>query len=214
MRRETTPEEKLLKLIKKKKEPGTPPKAEEAKAGGQAPARLDGVLKSEIFKLKMFEPAVLKNINRYLIAALGIVTLYFLADLIFVRPYRDIEKIVEKGVTSLQDGKAGALELKGAVIVKEYESYSSAVSNKNVFGPYSGGSRPADNVAVSGDISERLGLVGVITGDNPQAIIEDKKNQKTYYLNKGQSFDGYIVEEISEGKVILNSGGNKISLFL
>ncbi len=214
MRKETTPEEKLLKLIKKKKEPLAVPTTGEIKPEGQAPARLDGVLRSEIFKSRMFEPAVLKNINRYLIIALGIITSYFLADLIFVRPYRNIEKIAEKSALASL-GKPGALESKGAVIVKEYESYSSAVSNKNVFGPYSERALSgADNAAASGDISERLGLVGVVTGNNPQAIIEDKKNQKTYYLNKGQSFDGYIVEEISEGKVTLNNGGNRISLFL
>jgi len=210
MRKETNPEEKLLKLIKKKKEPPSPPKAEELKPEKPAPARLDGVLKSEIFRNKMFEPAAMKNMNRYLVIALGIITLYFLIDLIFVRPYRNIEKIVEKGALA-QGEKPGALESRGAVAVKDYGSYSSAVANKNVFGPYSAG---PDSAAASGDISERLGLVGVIAGDNPQAIIEDKKNQKTYYLNKGQSFNGYIVEDISEGKVILDSGGNKISLFL
>ena len=60
-----------------------------------------------------------------------------------------------------------------------------------------------------GDISERIGLVGIITGDKPQAIIEDKKAQKTYYMSKGQSFDGYVVEEIYDDKVIINYEGRK-----
>lgn len=212
MRKDTTPEEKLLKLIKKKKEPAESPKPEDAKPASQGPARLDGVLKSEIFKNKIFEPSALKNINKYLVIILGIGAVYFLADLIFVRPYRNIEKIIS-GDALTEPGKEKVPGSAEAVAVKGYDSYSSAVSNKNIFSPYSGG-LGGDNVAVSGDISEKLGLVGVITGDSPQAIIEDKKSQKTYYLNKGQSFDGYIVEEISEGKVILNSGGNKISLFL
>ena len=63
-------------------------------------------------------------------------------------------------------------------------------------------------------MSEQVGLVGIVAGDNPQAIIEDKKAQKTYYLNKGQSFNGYVVEEILENKVVLDYEGKKISLFL
>ncbi|MCM8781664.1 MAG: hypothetical protein NC828_01200 [Candidatus Omnitrophica bacterium] len=53
------------------------------------------------------------------------------------------------------------------------------------------------------DVKAQLNLLGVISGDNPQAIIEDKKTQKTYFLNRGSMFDDVVVKDILENKVIL-----------
>ena len=115
----------------------------------------------------------------------------------------------ETGKLRLPTAAPGA---KNTAIVKDYSAYSNASPVKTVFG---GAPAAAEDTSVTtGDISDKLGLVGIIAGDNPQAIIEDKKAQKTYYLNKGQSFNGYTVEEISEGKVMLDHEGQKISLFL
>ena len=99
--------------------------------------------------------------------------------------------------------------------MKGYSYYSNRISGRNIFGASSSIQTEAQSASGSGDAAaDTLGLVGIVPGTNPQAIIEDKKAQKTYYLNKGQSFNGYVVEEISDGKVVLDYGGRKISLFL
>lgn len=178
----------------------------------KADERISGILKSEIFKSKVFEPATLKSVNRYLVAILCILVLYFIIDLIIVRPSKNVQALLAKPVAG-ESGKSSPIETKNTAIVKDYSSYSNGVPAKTVFGPSQGGPAASEDVAAGG-ITDKMGLVGIIAGDNPQAIIEDKKAQKTYYLNKGQSFNGYVVEEISEGKVILDNEGNKTSLFL
>lgn len=68
--------------------------------------------------------------------------------------------------------------------------------------------------SVSQDFIKDLKLVGIISGDKPQAVIEDKKAEQTYYLSQGQSFGELTVEDIKEGKVILNYRGYKFELYL
>lgn len=62
------------------------------------------------------------------------------------------------------------------------------------------------------EIMGSLNLLGIITGDNNQAIIEDKTLKKTYFLYKGDSFGGLKVYDIKESAVILEYNGEKIEL--
>ena len=230
MAKETSPEERLLNLIKGKnkkaaeapvaiKAPVTAPAAAPKKPErmpaetvvSKADKCISGMLKSELFKNKFFEPVMLKTMNRYLIIILGILLLYFLIDLIVVRPSKNVQSLITK-TTAEQSGKTLPAGTKNVAAAKDYSSYSNAAPGRTVFGP--GGAAAPEDVSGSGGMAEQVGLVGIIAGDNPQAIIEDKKAQKTYYLNKGQSFNGYVVEDILEDKVVLDYEGKKISLFL
>lgn len=62
------------------------------------------------------------------------------------------------------------------------------------------------------EILGNLNLLGIITGDNNQAIIEDKTLKKTYFLYKGDSFGDLKVYDIKESAVILDYKGEKIEL--
>ena len=221
VKKDISPEEKLLSLIKGKNKkdtivttPQAPKEASVQTVMSKADERLDGMLKSELFKNKLFAPSTLKNVNRYLVVILGVTILYFVMDLIFARPYKNVQSLISKAnAPQAQNEKKSPVEPKNITVVKDYSSYSRSVPGKTVFGQSQGGPVTPEDVG-STDISEQVGLVGIIAGDNPQAILEDKKAQKTYYLNKGQSFNGYVVEEISENKVVLDCEGKKISLFL
>ena len=217
IKKDISPEERLLSLIKNKNkkealaaEPQAPKEALSGTVISKADERISGMLKSELFKNKLFEPSTLKSVNRYLVIVLAALLLYFIADLILVRPYRNVQKLISKANAPVQNEKKPPVESKDITVVKDYSSYSGSTPGRTVFGQSQG--VPED--VGSGDATERIGLVGIIAGDNPQAIVEDKKAQKTYYLNKGQSFNGYVVEEISENKVTLDCDGRKISLFL
>lgn len=244
IKKDISPEEKLLNLIKnkkphsvaaqeqifKKKSDAMPDKAPGGELSkepdvqlgkatveavvSKAGEHISGMLKSEIFRSKVFEPARLKIVNKYLLIVLGVLAFYFIIDIAFIRPYKNIQSIVAKS-GSEQDGKNPGVNNKNPISVKDYSSYSDSVSGRSVFGKAQGsGASSGEDVSTSENLPERMGLVGIIAGDNPQAIIEDKKSQKTYYLNKGQSFDGYVVEEITSDKVVLDFEGRKISLFL
>lgn len=69
------------------------------------------------------------------------------------------------------------------------------------------------NVAAR-EILKNVSLVGVISGAQPQAIIEDKETQKTYYVTPGQFIGEYQIEHIEEGKIILNYNGEKYELYM
>ena len=63
-------------------------------------------------------------------------------------------------------------------------------------------------------MTAQLTLIGVVSGDPPQAIIEDAQNQKTSFVSAGQMVRGFLVEEVHEDRVILNVNGKKIVLSL
>jgi type II secretory pathway component PulC len=70
------------------------------------------------------------------------------------------------------------------------------------------------STAVAEDFASQMNLIGIISGENPQAILEDKKTQKTYYVTKGQIIGSAQIEDIQENKIILSSQGKKFELGL
>ncbi len=98
---------------------------------------------------------------------------------------------------------------------KSYEYYLDGIKNRQIFSSQatqqeSEGAKSAVNAQMIKDLS----LIGIISGENPQIIIEDKKNQKTFYLSKGQFISEFQVEDIQEGKATLNYQGQKYELYL
>ncbi len=62
------------------------------------------------------------------------------------------------------------------------------------------------------EMLQDLNLLGVITGDDNQAIIEDKKTKRTFFLYKGDNFREFKVDDIKEGSVTLDYQGERIDL--
>ena len=62
------------------------------------------------------------------------------------------------------------------------------------------------------ELVKDLVLLGIITGDEDQAVIEDKSGEKSYFLYKGDSFKNFTVYDIKESRVILDYKGEKIEL--
>jgi hypothetical protein len=62
------------------------------------------------------------------------------------------------------------------------------------------------------EIMGQYNLLGIITGDNNQAIIEDKALRKTFFLYKGDSLGELKVYDIRNSAVILEYKGEKIEL--
>jgi hypothetical protein len=98
---------------------------------------------------------------------------------------------------------------------RPYEFYLEATQGKEIFSKPSSLEEPLKSAALADvDLTKDINLVGIIAGDNPQAIIEDKRNQKSYYLFKGQFVGEFQVEDIQEGKIILNHNGQRSELYL
>ena len=64
-------------------------------------------------------------------------------------------------------------------------------------------------------LRQHLSLVGVVSGDPKQAIIEDTQNQKTYFVAVGQEVtEGAMLREVQERRVVLELEGETFELTL
>lgn len=64
------------------------------------------------------------------------------------------------------------------------------------------------------ELARDLVLVGAITGDNPQAIIQDKRTRQTFYVYEGESVLEFKIKKIEKAVVILEHNGETIKLSL
>jgi len=202
MRENISPEEKLLRLIRGQKKSQAPapglPKPE------QQAATRPKIEFGEIFT-RLATP---QNAKILLISSFIISVLYLI--FVFIFPLfsdKNLNIAPEPSLIATQDKDD----------IKPFEAYLEGVSNRQIFkNPSSAaaGAPAGDNISVNTEIIKDISLVGVISGENPQAIMEDKKTQKTYYVTKGQYINEAVVEDIQEGKVILNYAGQKFELHL
>ena len=73
-------------------------------------------------------------------------------------------------------------------------------------------SPPQVHVPTLGELASDLTLVGVINSGELQAIIVSKKNQKTYYLNAGQTIGEIKIIRIQENRVTLGYNDQTLDL--
>ena len=62
------------------------------------------------------------------------------------------------------------------------------------------------------DIISDLSLGGIFEGQNMEAIVEDRSQQKTYFLKQGDEIKGVTVKEILSDRVILQMGDQEADL--
>ena len=221
-----SPEERLLALIRGKHRGPEPdpekkeareteaPKEPEAKHADRKPKniKINEIFKPGFLKSKFLEPASLRVINRYIAVSAVLFVVYLFVDILFIKP---ANRAAVPAANETESGKSAAADVRRqAPETKDYSFYSTEIAQKNIFGQAEQESAQAHAVMAAEDAAGNIGLVGIIAGDNPQAVIEDKKSQKTYYMTKGESFNGFIVEEITQNRVILDYQGKKIALSL
>lgn len=204
MKENSLPEEKLLRLIRGKKKP------EVAVAGMAGKTAF-----KNNFKLSFAIPEPVRNLvtPRRIIFVLLVFACLYLAYT-FVSPALESKNI---NLPKARDSESLAIsdkETKGET--KPFESYLEGIKGKQIFSTVTTSTPDTtlQQAAVNAEKIKDITLMGVISGDNPQAIIEDKKLQKTFYLNPGQFIGDFKVEEIQEGKVVLSYNGQKYELYL
>ena len=148
--------------------------------------------------------------TRNVIRAVFIMAFIFLV-VCLLYPFIALKKIKLPKITPALISQ-GMVELKSEV--KPFEFYADEIKGKQIFSRVASGEAEKPISGANVDLVKDINLVGIITGDNPQAVIEDKKTQKSYYVTKGQSVGDFQVEEIQEGKIILNYMGQRFELSL
>ena len=225
MHKEISPEEKLLSIIKGKKngaaaENNVPKEVDKAdkpeisRVGSIVDNYASRILKSDFFKNNLFSPKILKVFNKYMTIILVVAIIYFICDIVFVRPSHKAKEAISGFSASVTSSSSAKKTIQAEA--NTYSYYSNRISGKKIFGaaPYAAGEGLEGAGAGGEDITANLGLVGIIPGANPQAIIEDKKSQKTYYLMKGESTNGIVVEDVGSDKVTIEYKGKRLNLFL
>ena len=225
----SSPEEKLLRLIRGEKKPKEKEKAvphsEDTRAGSREGGAATVVQKRNI-AAQAAQPKggrdYIKFVNITLIAVLVVIAGVLLADAINfklrrpayvseavpkvpphkVPPQREQEKAAEHPAPQPQSQPSS-----------DTFSNSDALVSRDLFRPPA--LAPATGIPqVSYEKLKDLSLKGIIAGDKPQAIIEDEKNKKSYFLYKGESVNDIKVEDIQSDRVILRVNGEVLELTL
>ncbi|MDD5465930.1 MAG: hypothetical protein PHP73_06285 [Candidatus Omnitrophica bacterium] len=167
-----------------------------------------GVLHQErVFKFEKY----LSQLNTNTLILIGLTTSFLYLLSAFAYPLFVTKKIIflqEKSFDKIAESK----EVIKQEEIKPYDFYTQGIKNKQIFGVVSAQSTQESNITVGANLIKDINLLGVISGDSPQAVIEDKKSQKTYYVTKGQMMGEFQVENIGDGKIILNYSGQRFEL--
>ena len=241
MMKDATPEERLLRLIKKKKPEPIQPKAEpgQSKADYIQPSQpiapnsererieIAQEMPDRKTRAKAESPkaggeagkkSFIELAPKALVLLLVLSIIYLIADILLVTPYyRNRIKAVSStpaGVEEAQD-KEEAVSKEAADIepTKPYSYYSKDIGSRDIFKPVVQDREGAVDRGQQG-IKDKFSLIGVITGEELQAAIEDKTASKTYFVFKGDYIDDVLVEDILVNKVILDYRGERFELML
>lgn len=216
-----SPEEKLLRLIRG----GKPPSLSPATAGGGAPSaassgravapaakvvRRAGRPRRVSWRLPAWWlTAVNVVLSGVVVVGLGLI------GWLLSRPVPMPALPEPRGATTPSEIASGTK----APEMGSPTSVASAVSRPMFVAPYSAAA-PTQRAAAApsaraGTVTQRLSLIGVVSGEPPQAIIEDAETQKTYFVTKGQGLiEGVVVEEIRDNRVVLRLGDERVELTL
>ena len=223
MKENTSPEERLLHLIKgqgKKEKPIVAPaissqnlKVLKEKSLFQTKAHgfeVKGSPQKNFTRKTIF----LKRVNAGLLVIMGLLAA---ASVVMLKA---LGKTQGSDAYSKDDPKSDGSAVKiGQSERKPYANYADIISQHALFKAAAEEQKQPVVVDTLPQVSplELLSnyyLAGVVSGQSPQAIIEDKKAQKTYFLGKGQSLGEFKIHDIMEGKVILDFKGQKLELSL
>ena len=90
----------------------------------------------------------------------------------------------------------------------------SSLSQRQIFAPLYRQEKPVDNVN-SDEVIKNLKLVGIVSTDPPRAVINDQKDNQTYYLEEGGVIsDNMRVVEIRKDSIIIDYYGERFELYL
>jgi hypothetical protein len=214
IKREMTSEEKLLRLIRKKR----PEKNSAEQLAGKIamPAssaqleRRKSPLQRDVFKILHTGSAILMVISLVL-------ALFIVADLALHQRKTTVTR--DDGDLKAGEGKGGEEEF-AVPPVKSFEEYDVIQKEQDVFvlpGERAGSSVSpvVENTVINPapqDLIKNFRLVGIVLDRNPVAIIEDIMNNSTQFLTQGAKVGEAVIEKIQEGRVILLHGDQRIEM--
>ena len=213
-----TPEQQLLKLIEGQGKPGAEGKTAQGKPRGRSISLRSfakipsAILASLSFwkrraKKKSFSkrsPFSIGEVNKALVAVTAVLFVYVIFDA--AASARNLQR--PPNFAPMKEAKAKAAKETTAPLA-EASYYLQKVSSRDIFKegdvPLAVQTAPeAVNMMETADAVAGLALVGISWSSNPDAIIEDKSKQRTYFVKRGQDVgDGVKVEAIFKDHVVV-----------
>jgi len=220
--RSLTPEKQLLKIIETSKMNSVGVATQSSRRHGMSWLN-SGAWLGRISFLKVrfgkwfqdfnLEQLDVKVANRVLGLFVALLSLYFFANLVVSlinltkTPRLESNTPVAKVETNFTDSSG---------FKKAVSYYLDKVRDRDIFtmGPKKVAEKPADNSpsAKSLEIASTLKLVGISWSNDPDAMIEDTKGLKTFFVKRGEMVGEAKVQAIFKDKVVLNLGGEEFEL--
>lgn len=205
------PEEKLLKLIRNGPRQAPAPQSARADAAGSA-GRARGPIRLPALKIEWVTCAVVGFIVVLVVEAVAL--LLVMATPSPTQPLPAASR-PSADAPSGDPAAPSFVQTPAQEVPSLAQSASSAlfaVLGDSGQSPAAARARPSDSGKL---LASRLTLMGVVSGDPAQAIIEDSKTQKTYFVMPGQAVvEGAVLERVLDNRVVLDLDGEKIELTL
>lgn len=212
----TTPEQQLLKLIEGQGQPGpvSSSRKKTVQARGFSPGRLWTALSASFSFWKRRakkRPHArrlafgIAEVNKALVAAAGLLFVYVVFDA--AASARNLQR--PPNFAPIKDVSPKTARQTVAPL-EETSYYLEKVSSRDIFKEGKKEQKPVESAPeaaqATGDAEavQSLALVGISWSSNPDAIIEDKAKQRTYFVKRGQELsDGVKVEAIFKDHVVV-----------
>lgn len=199
-----TPEEQLLKVIENPElvQKRKVTKEEVVNKAGRLFTQLKG-LRFDKNTLKKIDVQIVNKIIAVLCILITVVLVYDLvnAKIKFAKRFENITAEPSEAVTA----KAAAMDID----VKISDVLAQAHKH-NIFTLLPPKEKQVQRTDIGGPVELRL--VGVLWSDNPQAMIENTKEQKTYFVNTGDKIGVVTVKSITQNKVIISKDSEEWEL--
>jgi type II secretory pathway component PulC len=105
--------------------------------------------------------------------------------------------------------------LEGSILKKSGSYYVEKVAQRDIFNIEQKRTASASTRKSTGEIQEavkNLKLVGISWSENPDAMIEDSRAMRTFFVKRGQMLGEFKVKAIYKDKVILEYNNEEIEL--
>jgi len=215
-----TPEKQLLRLIEKPETKGVSVQIDKIKHHGLRLFSFNALRGrfsffqesiSEWFKGERTHYLDNRALNKILIVLISLALVYFVSDISFslakLGKTPDISIEVKKGTEAVKPPETSVL--------KAATFYLEQVRGRNIFemGETQTKEKAAETPSEKTlDATQYLKLVGIAWSDDPDAMIEDTKAMKTFFVKRGEMVGEFKIEAIFKNKVILKLGGEEIEL--
>ncbi len=156
------------------------------------------------------EKNVLKALRLSFILLSSIAAVYMLYQIFFIKNVDPVyEAPLKKSLKA--DDPVLIPQLKP---VRSFEEYASQIQGRKVFqSPLEREKTQMLSAAVNvSEVTKNLKLTGIVLDKDPQAIIKDVQVNQNVFVHRGDQINGAVVEDILEGKVILNVQNQRVEL--